>query len=129
MKFVEPIKDLSKIAALKEILRATPEYGLRDEAIFVTGINTALRVSDLLKLTGAGGSALRRQRRAFPEPRPRLADFEHRRRKDWVKMHRYPYPAQDVRLSHVQKVQREHCPCTEAAQSLLERGHFEIHWD
>ena len=51
MNFVEPIKDLGKIEALKAILRATPEYGLRDEALFVTGINTALRVSDLLQLT------------------------------------------------------------------------------
>ena len=51
MEFVQPIKDLGKIAAIKEILRATPIYGLRNEALFITGINTALRVSDLIALT------------------------------------------------------------------------------
>ena len=51
MNFVEPIKDISKIAALKEILRVTPKYGFRDEALFVMGINTALRVSDLALLS------------------------------------------------------------------------------
>jgi len=51
MNFVEPIKDRAQLDAMKIILRATPEYGARDEAIFVTGINTALRVSDILLLT------------------------------------------------------------------------------
>jgi integrase len=51
MNFVEPIKNREQIEALKVILRATPEYGQRDEALFVMGINTALRVSDIVKLT------------------------------------------------------------------------------
>jgi integrase len=44
---VEPIKDLKKIQAMKVLLR---NRSLRDEAMFVLGINTALRISDLLTL-------------------------------------------------------------------------------
>jgi integrase len=44
---VEPIKDLKKIQAMKVLLRSA---NLRDEAMFVLGINTALRISDLLAL-------------------------------------------------------------------------------
>ena len=45
---VEPIRDLEKIAAMKKILRSD---SFRDEALFVIGINTALRIGDLLSLT------------------------------------------------------------------------------
>jgi integrase len=45
---VEPIRDIKKIAAMKKILRAGNP---RDEALFVIGINTALRIGDLLSLT------------------------------------------------------------------------------
>ncbi|MDR1944261.1 MAG: site-specific integrase [Synergistaceae bacterium] len=44
---VEPIKDVKKIDAMKKILRAGNP---RDELIFTIGINTALRISDLLSL-------------------------------------------------------------------------------
>jgi integrase len=44
---VEPIKDLKKIQAIKVLLRSA---NLRDEAMFVLGINTALRIGDLLAL-------------------------------------------------------------------------------
>jgi integrase len=44
---VEPIKVLKKIQAMKVLLR---NRSLRDEAMFVLGINTALRISDLLTL-------------------------------------------------------------------------------
>ena len=47
MEFVEPIRDKKKINSMKKILRAS---SLRDEMLFVLGINTALRVSDLLAL-------------------------------------------------------------------------------
>lgn len=46
MNFVEPIRDLKKIDAMKRLLP-----NKRDVLLFVMGINTALRVSDLLKLT------------------------------------------------------------------------------
>lgn len=46
MNFVEPIRDLKKIEAIKRLLT-----NKRDVLLFVMGINTALRVSDLLKLT------------------------------------------------------------------------------
>jgi integrase len=48
---VLPIKDPKKISALRKILRANKEVGLRDELLFLLGINTALRISDLLNLT------------------------------------------------------------------------------
>lgn len=48
MNFVEPIRDRKKITQIKNLLRGEQHY--RDLLLFVVGINTALRVSDLLKL-------------------------------------------------------------------------------
>lgn len=48
MNFVEPIRDRKKIAQIKNILRGQGRY--RDLLLFVVGINTALRISDLLQL-------------------------------------------------------------------------------
>ena len=48
MNFVEPICDRKKIAKIKNMLRG--EGGFRDLLLFVVGINTALRISDLLEL-------------------------------------------------------------------------------
>ena len=44
---VEPIRDLKDIRAIKKLLSDSP----RDLALFVVGINTSLRASDLLRLT------------------------------------------------------------------------------
>ena len=46
---VEPLRDEEKIVEIRKILRAR-RTGRRDEALFVLGINTALRISDLLAL-------------------------------------------------------------------------------
>ena len=48
MEFVEPIRDIKKISQIKNMLRG--EGNLRDLLLFELGINSALRVSDLLKL-------------------------------------------------------------------------------
>jgi integrase len=48
MNFVEPIRDRKKIAQIKNQLRGQRRY--RDQLLFVVGINTALRISDLLEL-------------------------------------------------------------------------------
>lgn len=48
MKFVQPIRDRKKIEAIKKLLRGS---NLRDYCLFVLGINSALRISDLLNLT------------------------------------------------------------------------------
>jgi len=47
MNKVEPIRDKAKIAELKRILR---EQSYRNYILFVLGINTGLRISDMLKL-------------------------------------------------------------------------------
>ena len=47
MQTVQPIKDKAKIEAMKKILRAST---LRNELLFVLGINTGLRISDILAL-------------------------------------------------------------------------------
>lgn len=47
MEFVNPIKDKKRIEAVKKILRSN---NLRDYALFTLGINSGLRISDLLKL-------------------------------------------------------------------------------
>jgi len=48
MNFVEPIRDRKKLAQIKNLLRGQGRY--RDLLLFVVGINTALRISDLLQL-------------------------------------------------------------------------------
>ena len=48
MNFVEPIRDRKKFAQIKNLLRGERRY--RDLLLFVMGINTALRISDLLHL-------------------------------------------------------------------------------
>jgi integrase len=50
MNFVEPIRDRKRIAQIKNVLRGQGRY--RDLLLFVVGINTALRISDLLQLRG-----------------------------------------------------------------------------
>lgn len=48
MNFVEPIRDRKRIAQIKNLLRGQRRY--RDLLLFVVGINTAPRISDLLQL-------------------------------------------------------------------------------
>jgi integrase len=48
MNFVEPIRERKKISQIKNLLRG--QYRYRDLLLFVVGINTALRISDLLDL-------------------------------------------------------------------------------
>ena len=47
MEFVQPIRDKKKIEDIKKILKGT---SLRDYCLFVLGINSGLRISDLLPL-------------------------------------------------------------------------------
>lgn len=47
MKFVQPIRDLSKIEEVKSLLKHS---SYRDYFMFVLGINTGLRISDILPL-------------------------------------------------------------------------------
>lgn len=47
MQFVQPIRDRKKIDLMKKVLKA---QNLRDYVLFVLGINSGLRVSDLLNL-------------------------------------------------------------------------------
>lgn len=49
MDFVEPIRDKNKILSMKKILASNKE-GVRDVLLLTLGINTALRISDILKL-------------------------------------------------------------------------------
>ena len=48
MNFVEPIRDRKKITQIKNLLRGQKRY--RYLLLFTVGVNSALRVSDLLKL-------------------------------------------------------------------------------
>jgi len=59
MHFVEPIRDRKKLEVMKAVLKSK---SLRNYAIFVLGINSGLRVSDLLNLkvrTSSTGSMLK----------------------------------------------------------------------
>ena len=51
MNFVEPIRDRKRIAQIKNMLRGQKRF--RDLLLFTVGINTALRISDLLNLRSA----------------------------------------------------------------------------
>ena len=48
MNFVEPIRDRKKISQIKNLLRG--QHRFRDLLLFTLGINSALRISDLLQL-------------------------------------------------------------------------------
>ena len=48
MKFVEPIRDIKKVSQIKNMLRG--EEKIRDLLLFELWINSALRISDLLKI-------------------------------------------------------------------------------
>lgn len=48
MNFVDPIKDVKKISQIKNIFRDTGN--IRDLLLFELGINSALRISDLLQI-------------------------------------------------------------------------------
>ena len=48
MNFVDPIKDIKKISQIKNIFRDTGN--IRDLLLFELGINSALRISDLLQI-------------------------------------------------------------------------------
>jgi integrase len=67
MNFVEPIRNRKKIAQIKNQLRGQHRY--RDLLLFVVGINTALRISDLLEF----------QVEHF------LDDHKHIKRRFWIK--------------------------------------------
>ena len=47
MEFVQPIRDLKQIETIKRLLR---QQSPRDYCLFVLGINSGLRISDLLRL-------------------------------------------------------------------------------
>lgn len=47
MNFVQPIRDAEKLSEIKQYLKETNE---RNYILFVLGINTGLRISDILKL-------------------------------------------------------------------------------
>lgn len=49
MKFVEPIREMEKIEEIKILLEE--KWNVRDLLMFVAGINFALRIEDLLKIT------------------------------------------------------------------------------
>ncbi|HPF17592.1 MAG TPA: site-specific integrase, partial [Thermotogota bacterium] len=48
MEFVEPIRDLKQIDDMKKLMIADENY--RDHLLFTLGINSGLRVSDLLSI-------------------------------------------------------------------------------
>jgi len=51
MDTVQPIRDISKVEAMKKVLLGDKNNGTRNHLLFVLGINSGLRISDLLNLT------------------------------------------------------------------------------
>lgn len=50
MELVQPIRDVEKIEEFKGILLENGRFGARNHLLFVLGINSGLRISDLLRL-------------------------------------------------------------------------------
>lgn len=50
METVHPIRDTKKIDAIKKVLLSDPVQGQRNHLLFTLGINSGLRISDLLSL-------------------------------------------------------------------------------
>jgi len=50
MNLVQPIRDLDKIKDMKKYLLLSGKNGLRNNLLFTLGINSGLRISDLLEL-------------------------------------------------------------------------------
>ena len=50
MELVQPIRDVEKIEEFKGILFENGRFGARNHLLFVLGINSRLRISDLLRL-------------------------------------------------------------------------------
>jgi site-specific recombinase XerD len=51
MELVHPIRDTKQIDKMKQHLLKNKQYGKRNNLLFVLGINSGLRISDLLELT------------------------------------------------------------------------------
>lgn len=47
MEFVQPIRELGKLEAMKRLLKGS---NLRDYCLFTLGVNSGLRIGDLLRL-------------------------------------------------------------------------------
>lgn len=75
MEFVQPIRDLKQIDTIKKLLR---QQNLRDYCLFVLGINSGLRISDLLKLRISDVSE-----KGKPKDRIRLRESKTNKSKDF----------------------------------------------
>lgn len=79
MEFVQPIRDKSKIDGIKKLLRAG---NTRDYVLFTLGINSGLRISDLLTLT-IGDVTLKGKRSAVVSDRITIKESKTGKTKDF----------------------------------------------
>ena len=77
MEFVQPIRRKEKILAMKKVLLSNP----RDYLLFIMGINSGLRISDLLKI----------QVKDVIDDRGKLREFFETREKKSGKAKRFPF--------------------------------------
>lgn len=91
MEFVQPIRDLKQIETIKRLLR---QQNLRDYCLFVLGINSGLRISDLLKLRISDVSE-----KGKPKDRIRLRESKTNKFKD--------FPISDNAKSAIKEYLRE----------------------
>jgi len=81
MNFVQPIRDTKKIEAMRKILQAG-NFGARNDLFFVLGINTGLRISDILDLRVG----------ELVDTKRRVRDFVVLQEKKTGKTRRFPVP-------------------------------------
>ncbi|PHD61339.1 integrase [Bacillus wiedmannii] len=66
MNFVQPIRDPEQIQQLKDYFK---EKSLRNYILFIMGINTGLRISDILKLKVVGRHISMREKKTGKQKR------------------------------------------------------------
>jgi hypothetical protein len=125
---VQPIRDTKKILAIRKILRANGANGLRDETLFIMGINTALRVSDLLSLLARQSRRSRQRRQKNPHlPLESTPNPLRRRQVCGTLGYRNSLPQKNLRVSRVSKNRRKPGTGAETVESRIEFRHLAIH--
>ncbi|SDI18809.1 Phage integrase family protein [Alteribacillus persepolensis] len=85
MNFVQPIRNPAKIQVIQEYLKAKNE---RDYLLFVLGINTGLRISDILQLKAKhvrGHYISLREKKTTKQKRLRITPDLHRELKNYIR--------------------------------------------
>lgn len=119
MELVQPIRDKTKIEAMKKVLRG---QSLRDYVLFILGINSGLRISDLLALDVQDVADEK------GKPRDRLVVTEQKtgKRKEFPLSAAVQKAIREYLMSRVSRPQEPLFPSRKAGYRLQRRQAYEI---